>query len=363
MSLSNARLGMIQEPRRMLLPDGQELVTGGEYRINTIANLHLGKDQQVLLTGGALKDVNADDPHFTRHRDLEMIDLVLDLALSDEVTAAPPMELETLENGTFDAMWDELDNMLNKILSGSGSDYKPSEKLRSNARNSGNARAQVVPTSTFRPLIPAILPTGIGSIPPGVGMEIDVSAIPFGQLPQKDIYFLEDTLCNHRLPSHIAKNYQILIVQRGGCSFGEKLANIPSFLPSTKTLQLVVVISNPSEANGDAPHHENEHGLIRPLLDEVQKTPNGILRPHPIALCMVDGGHVPTVRYGADNGKTEDVASLLRRVSSVVAAFDDDESVKVSEVKREKGSSSGIGVKRRYSFASMGVPIANLHQV
>ena len=188
-------------------------------------------------------------------------------------------------------------------------------------------------------------------------MDIDVSAIPFGQLPQKDIYFLDDTLCNHRLPSHTAKNYQILIVQRGGCSFGEKLANIPSFVPSTKALQLVVVISNSGDSNGDT------GGLIRPLLDEIQKTPNGILRPHPIAMCMVDGGHVPIVRYGVDNGKQEDVAALLRRVASVEGWFDGIEGKFVGEEKVGAGTGMGMGVKRRYSFASMGVPIANLHQV
>ena len=339
----------------MLLPDGQDLVVGEEYRINTIATVHLGKDQQVLLTGGALKDVNADDPHFTRHRDLEMIDLVLDLPLSDHNSVAAPIELESLENGTFDALWDKLDNMLNEL----GSDIKISDKLRSKVNAGGTARPQV-PTQTFRPLIPAILPTGIGSIPPGAGMDIDVSAIPFGQLPQKDIYFLDDTLCNHRLPSHIAKKFQILIVQRGGCSFGEKLANIPSFVPSTKALQLVVVISNSGDSNGDT-----NGGLIRPLLDEAQKTPNGILRPHPIAMCMVDGGHVPTVRYGVDNGKQEDVAALLRRVASVEGWFDGIEGKFVSEEKERGagGMGMGMGVKRRYSFASMGVPIANLHQV
>lgn len=389
LSLSNLRLGMIQEPRKLLLPDRQEVIIAGEeYRINTIANWNLGKDQRVLLAGSALKDLNANDPHFTRHKDLEMVDLVLDLPPLDESTddddddgAAPVAELDLLENGTFDAMWDEIDNMVNKIFPGTD---KFSEKLRSNIGAAPSAassprRAQTIPGPITRQLIPAILPTGIGSHPPGgSGMDIDVLAIPAGQLPLKNIYYLDDTLCQHRLPAHITRRFQILVVLRGGCSFGEKLEHIPAFVSGKDSLQLVVVVSNFSKDSGDG-SHKNEEGLVRPLLDHVQKTPNGLVRPHPIAMCMVDGSHIPTVRYGvnvAAEGSREfpqeDAASLLKRVASVTGRFD--ASGKIQEVSRSSSSSSrksggvgagadmgqGMAVKRRYWFESMGVPIGNL---
>ena len=61
--------------------------------------------------------------------------------------------------------------------------------------------------------------------------------------------------------------------------------------------------------------------MVQPLLDEVQHTPGGLLRPHPIPLIMVDGG--------------DDTMDKLRRAN-------------------------GISVRRRYYFKTQGVRIGNL---
>ncbi|USW48974.1 Putative glycoside hydrolase family 47, six-hairpin glycosidase-like superfamily [Septoria linicola] len=366
-SLSNMRIGMVQEPKSVMLPDGQgvlvEQVMGDEFRINTIANFHLGKDERVLLTGTALKDVSPADPHFTRQKDSEMIDLVLDIPTPSN-GVADVVELEASENGTFDAIWDELDNMLNKLLPGSGSDYKFADKLR------GQTDSQSLPTLT-RQYIPAILPTGKGSTPPGPGMDIDVLSTALGQLPQRSIFFLDDMLCDKRLPASIAKQYQILIVMRGGCSFNDKLANIPYFTPMAESLQLVVVVSGPA-ANENDIGNKGEHGLIRPLLDLEQRTPTGLDRKHPIAMCMVDGSMIPPRPQGSHSSTSQedDVSTLLRRVATAQGSFG--ESGKLQEV-RSTGVSDGkankiplgrgMGVKRRYWFESMGVPIGNLMMV
>jgi len=101
-------------------------------------------------------------------------------------------------------------------------------------------------------------------------------------------------------------------MKRGTCSFSEKMHNIPSFPPSARSLQLVIVVSYPEHDEGT---------FIRPLLDQVQYTPGGIARPHPISMVMVDGD--------------EEVLSLL-------------------------GTAKGIGLRRRYHFSSQGLRISNL---
>lgn len=75
---------------------------------------------------------------------------------------------------------------------------------------------------------------------------------------------------------------------------------------------------SPSSSHSEAPMTYN---LVQPLLDEVQYTPSGIPRPHPIPLIMVSGG--------------DETIALLRRATA-------------------------IGVRRRYYFSSQGVRINNL---
>jgi len=113
-------------------------------------------------------------------------------------------------------------------------------------------------------------------------------------------------------------------MRRGGCSFSEKLSNIPSFAPGTKSLQLAIVVSNESYESAGihaAEQDPYDYNFIRPLLDEVQKTPAGVLRRHPIPMVMIQGG--------------EEVYELLR-------------------------SASSMGFRRRYHVESQGLKINNL---
>jgi hypothetical protein len=138
-------------------------------------------------------------------------------------------------------------------------------------------------------------------------------------LTWSNVYVHATTLCTERLPLEVAKQYQIIAIPRGDCSFSTKLHNIPAYPPSPASLQLVVIVSFPE-------HEENRHAdpaqpPVQPLLDDVQHTPTGILRPNPIPMIMVGGG--------------EDTIRLLRRAN-------------------------GVGIRRRYYFRSQGVKIGNL---
>ena len=115
-------------------------------------------------------------------------------------------------------------------------------------------------------------------------------------------------------------------MKRGRCSFSRKLANIPSFAPSRRSLKLVVIVSEAAETG--------EPGA-RPMLDEPQRTPGGLLRHHPIPMVMVEG----VVE------RQEERAGLGARSESLYDIF---------------SRAKAVGLKRRYWVHSQGVPISNL---
>lgn len=190
--------------------------------------------------------------------------------------------------------------------------------------------------SALRMILPAAMSVGLGSGPiPDVE---DSSTVPSdnvsrNQLPWDSIYFA-DEICDHRVLREVVQNHEVLVIKRGGCSFSEKLKNIAAYPPSGTSLKLVIVVSyddemaetdidsNPSKGRPLAAVRAEPY-LVRPLLEEVQMTA-GIPRPHLISMVMVGGG--------------EETYELLRLASAV-------------------------GIKRRYTVHTQGVPISNLYIV
>jgi hypothetical protein len=376
-SLSNVRLSMVQEPRSLLLPadeDGGTMVEmeiGREFRVQGIANWMLGRDEKVIITGKALEGVSPTDPHFTRKRDLERVDLVLDLpAIQDhesregdevldvEIDAKAP-ETYLLKHKTLKEIREAIGEKVRDFLQESALNIsRPGDPkydswlkaLSSKSTKTPSPTSSEAPGSTLsRTLIPAILPTGVGAAPIPPTLEAtDPTSLSLGSLPLKTLFFLQSTLCTHQLPADIAKTYQILVIQRGGCSFNEKLDNIPTIpASSSEGLQLVIVVDDHNDS--DASNAQ----LIRPLLDSVQKTPSGLERRHPIAMVMVDG-------------REETKKSLRRLASAFGVGFEEGQARIIDLVNREDPKSetptsgTGMAMKRRYWFESMGVPIANL---
>ncbi|KAK3354680.1 glycosyl hydrolase family 47-domain-containing protein [Neurospora tetraspora] len=133
------------------------------------------------------------------------------------------------------------------------------------------------------------------------------------------------------LDDSIPRTHQILLLRRGGCSFSEKLANIPAFPPSPTSLQLVVVVSDGDDEDASyAAYYSGQTyntqgvggGLARPLLDQVQKTPGGLVRRNPIPMIMVGGGEMTyeTLKRakGVAVGRRWFLESQGRRVRNVI---------------------------------------------
>lgn len=308
-SVGGLRLAMIQD-----MPIGVDGVSGKPidgYRIQAINNLALGKDEKVYLakdpTFGVL---NPMDPNFTRVKDLNTLELVIDVpdlphneaqatATVDAETLSPAIE-EMSPKGPLKSLLDQLTSVIKETKS------LASEILPPFSQN------------ITRYYLGAMLPTGLGAAPipewaeaPSLSPQHSSTS---GLLSWNTVFVTGDA-CTEKLPLSIPRTHQVIVMKRGGCSFSRKIANIPAFAPSPTSLQLVIVVSY--EAEDGMP----EGWLARPLLDKQQFTSGGLPRHNPIPMVLVGGG--------------EDTYTTLQRAL-------------------------GVGVKRKYSMEAQGVPIRNL---
>lgn len=316
-AVGGLRLGMIQDVPVSYGGSGD----GDLYRIQAINNVPLGKDEKIFMARDIVSSVvSPQDPNFTRVRDTTMLDIVVDV-----VGPAPTPKVKASNtNDTTQAVPSIAPEvMLAGALQGNSeaaSQVKMALNFLANHVASIMAEQPAKPDPKYlREYISAITPTGVGAAPiPDVQEALgpNTAGAPQGSLLWTSIY-VTDQNCHGRLPANIARENQIIVMKRGGCSFLQKLENIPSYAPTRFSLKLVIVVSF-EDAEGEG---ESESALIRPLLDMVQVTSSGLPRHNPVPLVMVGGG--------------EKVYDIFRRAV-------------------------GVGIKRRYSVYAQGVPISNL---
>ena len=325
-SMGGVRLGMIQDVQS----ESSETPDVNEYRIHAINNILLGKDERIFLAKDTASNVvNPLDPNFTRVRDAAMLDLVIDVEppLSSETPkpTSPSTQPEEPANSTQLPTIPSPEIALDLSLA-------TNAEIASNMRQAFNsllhqvAGLMTIPSPTPPPpqttphprrYVAAVLPVGLGVAPlPDVDDALgpDIHGAPQGSLLWHSIYVTGEN-CDAKLSPSVPKEHEILVLKRGGCSFDDKLRNIPTFAPSHKSLKLVIVVSFEDEPG--LPHGY----LIRPLLDAMQSTASGLPRHNPIPMVMVGGG--------------EETWAIFDRAV-------------------------GLGVKRRYSVQAQGVPISNL---
>ncbi|KAK2787666.1 alpha mannosidase-like protein [Onygenales sp. PD_12] len=306
-SVSGLRLGMIQD-----IPLFMEKASGSSeaFRIQVINNVPLGKDEKVYISKEATDVLNPEDPNFTRVQDPSLLDLVIDIKpdiansenASATITSALNRQAILSDQDEFPLPFDASNmklafaSLMNQITSLLHDEPGPSSTNPSSAQQ-----------SAIRISIPAISSTGKGSTTlPDVDEAVLSSSYssfpsskqkgkksPQTQLTWSTIY-LTDELCDHRLPPSVPRNHHILVIKRGGCSFSQKLKNIPSFRPSRISLKLVILVSYPQPGDGPSPPsilaEDEEPALIRPLLDEMQTVAGGFPRPNPLPVVLVGGG-------------------------------------------------------------------------
>jgi hypothetical protein len=403
-SISGLRFGMVLES-----PAPQE----HEYRIYTLGNFALGRDEHIALSRDTLSQINPTDPHFTRMRDVEAMDLIIDVphpiepvvealeynnsVLTDHVfdfnldidldaldaTSNPgDMVLDSLPKALFadvHRLAEQLDGLVGVLPDAESIDdalRDAAKQLRSKSTTAALPSSSPTPPQQKKGLqrftTPAMLPIGPGAapLPAVIDSSPDPRSLATGSLPYTTILLIDSDLCSSSpLPLSLVTTHTILIIRRGGCSFSKKLSAIPSFPPSPKSLQLVLVVSF---GNDDT---------TRPLVDEVQVTPKGLPRRHPICLALVPGGTTvwDTLKRGAmtvgfvdDTGVVKTEPRNLDSAQAEAAAADSQaketggkkKTKKTTKAKgkgkKEEKEVPGIGVRRRYYFTSKGVRISNL---
>ncbi len=309
-SMGGLRLGMIQDAPSV--GDSQEIMS--LYRVQAINNIALGKDEKIFLGKDIVAGVVSPlDPNFSRIRDTTMLDIVVDVKesrdLSDELSVAG------LVNTTGAVIIPTVD--VPSTTAGAANMRIAFHSLVDHVSSILRDHTSASTPKTNRVFIPAIVPTGVGAAPlPDFEEAPGPDTVGGPKLPLNwESIYLGDELCNSRLPQSVPNHHQVIVLRRGGCSFSQKLQNIPSSVLSPTSLQLVIVVSYGDDAGVP------EGWLIRPLLDQVQTTFGVLSRHNPIPMIMVGGG--------------EQTYNALRHAT-------------------------GVGIKRRYSIHAQGIPISNL---
>jgi len=378
-SMSGLRLGMVREETNDIDHSIPNSNPNDLFRVYAVSNVMLGRDEKVLVPRGLIADFNPIDPYFTRTRNIVLADLVIDappdVSAQTSPTESPDPTLNP--NASFQTIELSPDMISSLAAAGGGgankinhdnnnNNHNPTHPdpsfLSSLLANLQNMLSNDLPLATFplsaqatphpslhRTILTATLPTGPGAAPLPETDEPRDLGVEDAESPLlwQTLYFAGRN-CDERLPPQIPKSHNVIVIERGGCSFSTKLANIPAFAPSARSLQLVVIVSFPGDDEGPDQEREArrtqarrgggagpanaaalgaENALIQPLLDETQMLAAGIARPHPIPMVMVAGG--------------EETLGLLRRAG-------------------EKGGGGGVGVRRRWVYMSQGVRIGNL---
>ncbi|KAI1816887.1 glycoside hydrolase family 47 protein [Poronia punctata] len=327
-NLSGAKLGLILEEPPISSNRG--------WRAFSVNTLFLGRDEKVFISRDLLSDFS--DPLFHRVRDSVFIDILLQLEVRDENPKPDSTSTEPQPSTESESIIELQETEPQPPI-----DSEPIIEMQDaaplGATNFFDSLFQQItsvlrePAVTFSP-IPSPVPTyryvdmpAITALGAGVAPLPDIPESPnpnlvanIPSLSWQNIYFAHQA-CDGKLPESAPKEHQVIIMRRGGCSFSAKLSNIPSFAPGRDALQLVIIVSDDKEQGQEEEEDVWGFNLIRPFLDEEQRTPGGVPRHRPIPMVMVGGG--------------ETAYELMKKARS-------------------------IGMRRRYHVESQGLTINNL---
>lgn len=298
-------------------PDGTD-----ELRITRVNGFNLGRDEYLVLSRALLSDIS--DTKFKLIRDLTAVKIhhLYQIGIPERTTAndsqaleehhsdeaneeqCPPPDIEDLfeqqDPADFDperpqpAIEDNpsppdafatfIRSLWSRLNTEPSTPNPPPSSLQ---QQTSSLLAGVQGPLNILINTTAITPIGIGAaplppvdIPPTAIIPLSGPVSPH-LLPWTTV-FAAGHACDARLPEEAPRDHHIIVIRRGGCTFSEKLANIPAYKPSPTGLQLVIIVSSDEDDEGGP--------LSRPLLNESQRTPSGIQRRTGIPMVMVAGG-------------------------------------------------------------------------
>ncbi|KAK0657145.1 glycoside hydrolase family 47 protein [Cercophora newfieldiana] len=280
---------------------------GREWRVSKVNGALLGRDEFIILDRAILGDVSdprfnlVKDPVFTKLQHLHRVELLSDDEEDDDDEDEADLDYDANRKSQNELMRSQTVETDSKPTTSSrvtefGSRVK---SLLTRIVSSLESQFPVVPMP-YNLVInqTAVVPTGVGAAPlPATVIPAGARVGEFGPVDPSifpwTTIFAAGIACTGPIPEEAPRDHQIIVIRRGGCSFSTKLANIPAYTQSPHSLQLVVIVSDDEEDGADYRAYALSaagNGIVRPLLDEVQHTPGGIPRRHPIPMIMVGGG-------------------------------------------------------------------------
>ncbi|KAB8360954.1 hypothetical protein FH972_024686 [Carpinus fangiana] len=207
-SVSGMKFSMIRE--RIESPPGE---AEDVFRISGVSHLSLGRDEILTISREVAGDLNPSDPYFTRHRDISVLDLVIDTPISPNHLPKEETVLESttgLHQNLTSPHDGENSGGVNNFLQQLSSIFKDNISLLQSASTLLSGQAMNIGAAQPFHMLEAATATG-----PGAGPLPDVAdAILFGSdltdpnlLPWHSIY-LSDETCSEILPSHVPREYQ-----------------------------------------------------------------------------------------------------------------------------------------------------------
>ncbi|KAM0260834.1 hypothetical protein ACHAQJ_002601 [Trichoderma viride] len=302
------------EGLRLQLEQVSDSATGDyKWRITHIGNTQLGRYETVFFHAEHIRHLKDEAFSCKRRRDAVEIELLVDvpeksnstLVFSEDMIAAESDDI--MDNDTLNAESLASDSLFQSLLRAVSSVFEPVyTALPESGASKSSARIYSWDAYTS---------TGPGAYPVPSILDTPITGNPFynyknpaSNFPWSTV-FLAHQACDGPLPASSAREHQVIVMLRGGCSFSRKLDNIPSFSPHEKSLQLVIILDEPpTNPNGDDNDDDddddvdNRGHLPRPLLDTQQTTPKGLKRLHGIPMVLVRAARGDYELFGSATG-------------------------------------------------------------
>ena len=253
------------------------------WKITNVGNTQIGRHETVFFHAEHVKHYKDDAFTCLRRSDVVEIAMLLDPPASETNASTIFEEADEDFFKTEDLTEDAgSETLLKSFLRAVSSVFDPlSTTAPSPSTNSDDSLIYTwqanTPTGQGAFPVPSISDTLI-SDSPGYNAKDPISNFPWTTI------FMADKACSGPLPDAAARKHQVIVMKRGGCSFSQKLDNIPSFAPSSTSLQLVLVIDERDETI----QNPLEAVTPRPMLETEQLTPNGVRRPHGVPMVLVN---------------------------------------------------------------------------
>lgn len=308
----------------------EELAGGGgvAWRITHIGATQLGRHETVFFHAEHVRHFRDEAFTCLRRRDAIEVELLVDVRSGEDktTTTTTPTPADTalvtdpspscpsrpsLSKDDDDGDGDEAiasvpsESLLKHLLRAVSSVLDPSQTdLPANdkrpPRGSGSG-ASILSFYAHAPVGPGAAPLPSPGDTPVDGSPSFDARRPAAPFPWSTV-FLGGRACAAALADAAPRDHQLLVLRRGGCSFAQKLANIPAFAPGPDALQLVVVVDDEAAPGDDeqdtVASRLDPTTLDRPLLAAEQLTPEGTKRLHGVPLVLVRGREGDYERFG-----------------------------------------------------------------